>query len=78
MLQHAANGRKAFEFALYNRDVRAAVKDNQGHQFIGEQWADIQICDVMAADEREARRLIQSRYPPEMGFVVEGLVSRRH
>ena len=73
MLQHHSNGFKSFEFTLYNRDVRAAVKDNQSHDILGDHWADVQIHDVHAHDETEAKTLIAKRYPPEMGFVVEGL-----
>ena len=73
MLQHAMNGRKAFEVTLYNKDVRAAVKDNQSHTLYGDHWADAQIQDVMAADEKEALNLIGRRYPSEEGFVVQKL-----
>ncbi|MDP7600301.1 MAG: hypothetical protein QF605_02855 [Rhodospirillales bacterium] len=73
MLQHAMNGRKAFEVTLYNKDVRAAVKENQSHTIYGDHWADAQIQDVMAANESEALSLIGRRYPPEEGFVVQEL-----
>ncbi len=73
MLQHAMNGRRAFEVTLYNKDVRAAVKENQSHAIYGDHWADAQIQDVMAIDEAEALNLIDMRYPKDEGFVVEKL-----
>ena len=73
MLQYATNGRKAFEVTLYNKDVRAAVKDNESHVIYGDHWADAQIQDVMASDEVEALNLIDMRYPREEGFVVQNL-----
>ena len=68
MLQHAINGRKAFEVTLYNKDVRAAVKENQSHMIYGDHWADAQIQDVMACDEVEALSLIGRRYPAGRRF----------
>ena len=73
MLQHRANGYQSFEFTLYNREVRAAVKENQSHALLGDHWADVQIQDVRAHDEQEARTLIAKRFPPDLGFVVEEL-----
>ena len=73
MLQHKTNGYQSFEFALYNRDVRAAVKENQSHALLGDHWADVQVQDVRAHDEFEARTKIAERFPPDLGFVVEDL-----
>ena len=73
MLQHKTDEFQSFQFTLYNRDVRAAVKENQSHALLGDHWADAQIQDVRAHDESEARNLIAERFPPDMGFVVEEL-----
>lgn len=78
MLHFDTNNRKAFEAAVYNKEVRAAVKDNKSHVSFDDHWADLQIHDVMATDETEAMRLILQRYPPEQGFVVAGLIPSRH
>ena len=78
MLQFTSGNRTAFEAAVYNKDVRAAVKENQSHLLFGDHWADIQIHDVMASDETEAMRLILARYPPEEGFVVADLIPSCH
>ena len=73
MLQMPNNGRMAFEVALYNKEVRAMVKENQSHSYFDDYWADIQVRDVVARDESEARLLIAERFPPEDGFVIQDL-----
>ena len=69
------DGRNAYEVSIYNRDVRAAVKDNKSHILFGDHWADIQFQDVQAQSETEARKLISQRYPPDQGFVIEELTT---
>ena len=72
MLQPMTKG-NAYEVSIYNRDVRAALKGNESHIFYGDQWADVQYQDVYAESEKEARKLISMRYPPDQGFVVQDL-----
>jgi hypothetical protein len=60
-----------FQFTVYNKDVRAALKDNTGHRIFGDHWADVQIYEIVAADETAARTMIDERYPPDDGFVAE-------
>lgn len=43
------------------------------HGQISNRWAEVQLRDVVAHDEAEARVLIAERFPPEDGFVVEGV-----
>lgn len=74
MLQIPCNGHQAFEVALYNKDVRSLVKDNQSHAFFDDQWADTHFHDVIAKDENEARQLIAERFPEADGFVIENIV----
>ena len=73
MLRHSSDHKIVFEVFLYNREVRAAVKDNRSHDLFGDHWADVQVQDVMAESEDQAKRLISNRYPPEQGFVVQRL-----
>ncbi len=73
MLQYNSREKKAFEVAVYNREVRAAVKDNRSHAVYGDHWADVQIQDVVAHNEKEAWDMIEDRWPTAEGFVVEGL-----
>ncbi len=71
MLQQPKNGFQLYEVAIYNKDVRAMVKDNESHSFFDDHWADVQFHDIMAHDENEARELITKRFPPDDGFVIE-------
>jgi len=73
MLQAPCDGHKVFEIAIYNRDVRALVKENQSHMFFDDHWADVKLQDVMAVDENQAREKIESRYPANDGFVVQSI-----
>ncbi len=65
------DGQNIYEIAIYNREVRSLVKENQHHQFFDDYWADPQIRDICAESEAEARALITKRYPPDDGFVIE-------
>lgn len=73
MLQAPCSGHQVFEVAIYNRDVRSLVKENQSHSFFDDHWADIHLQDILAKDEVEARQKIENRFPPGDGFVVESL-----
>lgn len=76
MLQEPQAGRQAFQVVIYNKDVRAMVKDNQPHFYYGDHWADGIVQAIVARDEGEARRLLAERYPPEAGFVVQSMRRR--
>ncbi len=71
MLHLPNAGQQVFEVSIYNKQVRSLVKENQSHHFFDDQWADVQIRDVVAQDEVEARKLIAERFPPGDGFVIE-------
>ena len=77
MLRVPNDGYTAFDVAIYNKDVRALVKENRHHLFFDDQWADVHVQDVAARDEQEARSLIAERFPPEDGFVIDGLSQSR-
>jgi hypothetical protein len=78
MLYLPNTGFKVFEVAIYNKEVRSLVKQNQRHCYFDDHWADVQLRDVVARDEAEARALIAERFPPEDGFVVEGVSASRY
>jgi len=61
--------------SIYNKVVRAMVKENKSHIFFADQWADIHTQGVVAKNENDARKKIANRYPPEDGFVIEDIVS---
>ena len=58
MLRSLTDSRNAYEVSIYNRVVRVAVKSNQSHILFGDHWGDLQIQDVQAQRETEARKLI--------------------
>ena len=62
---------RVFEVSIYNREVRAMVKENRHHDHFDDHWADAQVRDIVAKTEDEARNLIARRYPPDEGFVIE-------
>ncbi len=68
-------GYKNWEVHLFNRDVRAMVKDNRQHGFFSDIWADDQMTVVEAQDAGEARAIASHHYPPESGFVISGVAS---
>ena len=71
MLQQPKTGQHLYEVAIYNKDVRAMVKENESHCYFDDHWADVQFHDIMAHNEEEARELIIRRFPPDDGFVIE-------
>lgn len=73
MLHLRTDGNRVFSAAIYNRSVRECRGEKKKKGLIGEQWATIQLRDVVARDEREARRVIAERFPLELGFVVEAI-----
>lgn len=70
MIQEPQDGNTVYEVAVYNKKVRALVKENRSHTFFSDSWADEQVQGVAARDEDEARELIAQRFPPSDGFVV--------
>ncbi|MDA8230470.1 MAG: hypothetical protein M0006_03940 [Magnetospirillum sp.] len=68
-------GYQNYEVRLFNRDVRALIKENQQHSLFSEAWADDRVTVVEARDAGEARAIASRRYPPEKGFVISGVAS---
>ena len=73
MLHEPTTGCTVYEVEIYNKEVRALVKDNQSHTFFEDHWADVQVRDIEAHTETEAREKISKRYPPMDGFVIAGI-----
>jgi len=71
MLHLPDRNHQVYRVALYNKEVRALVKENLSHWYYDDQWADVHSQDVTARDEIEARSLIAGRFRPEDGFVIE-------
>ncbi|MEL0106044.1 MAG: hypothetical protein ACO3MW_04020 [Rhodospirillales bacterium] len=64
-----------FEVSLYNKEVRALVKNNKSHNLFDDYWADLQVHGIVARDAEEARLLAKQRYPKKEGFVIESVTS---
>jgi hypothetical protein len=77
MLQLPVNGQHVYEVSIYNRQVRAMLKENLHHHFFDDQWADIHIRNVTARNENEAKNVISERFPCEEGFVIEQVAQSR-
>jgi len=77
MLQMPESGHQVFEVSIYNKEVRAMVKENQHHHFFDDQWADIHVRNVTARDEVDAISIISKRFPSEDGFVIELVAESR-
>lgn len=67
------NGRRFFEVALYNEEIRTLVKQNTGPRFFDDQWGETRVRGIVALDEEQARALISRHFPPDDGFVIEGI-----
>jgi hypothetical protein len=68
-------GYRNYEVKLYNRDVRALVKENRQHRLLADTWADDHVTVFEARDDAEARDLASRHYPPEHGFVISGVAA---
>ena len=71
MLQIPDSRNQLFEVRVYNKIVRALVKQNLHHHFFDDQWADVQIRNVTAQCEADAISIISGRFLSEEGFVFE-------
>jgi len=78
MYEFPFEGRKAFRVNIYNKDVRAAVKENRSHAEFRDEWADVQVHEIVAVDEADARQMIARRFRPEKGFVIEAVTPDIH
>lgn len=77
MLHLPNNGYKVYIVELFNQQVRRLVDCQRRHSFFDDHWAEVQVRDVVARNESEARALIAERFPPEDGFVVQAVVPDR-
>lgn len=77
MLSQTTPGTSVFDVGVYNREVRALVKENRSHNLFADNWADVHVHGVTARTEEEARATILERYKPEEGFVIAKVTRRR-
>ena len=71
MLQLPDSENQLFEVRVYNRTVRAMVKQNEHHHFFDDQWADVHVKIVTAHSKADAISIISKRFLKEDGFVFE-------
>ena len=71
MLNLPDKGYKVFQVSLYNEQVRGLAERRKHHCHYSLTWANEQVRDVVARDEQEALDLINQRFPPEDGFVIQ-------
>jgi len=67
--------RRRFEVVLYNRLVRDKVEQRESHKDLKDEWADNHYVEVVARDAEDARRKMETRYPPQKGFVVAEIIA---
>lgn len=68
------SGRKSFEVAVYNQEVRRLVAEGARHRNLTDDWADTHYIEIEATDSTAAPKKIESRYPEHQGFVIEQVV----
>ena len=61
---------KRYEVAVFNQQVRDAMKEGDWHPFLKDDWADIHWIEVLAYTENAARQKVEVRYPPMRGYVI--------
>lgn len=59
-----------YEVAVFNQEVRDAMKTGGRHPFLKDDWADIHWIEVRAYNPQAARQKVESRYPPFRGYVI--------
>jgi hypothetical protein len=74
MLASPLHGRRSYQVGIYNKEVRASVKDNESHNHYNELWATTRYQEIFADSEAEARSIARKKFPPEKGFVIDIVV----
>jgi hypothetical protein len=62
-----------YEVAVYNEDVRQMIKQGDKHEFLSDDWANINYLEIRADSEQQARSKASSKYPPNQGYVIESI-----
>lgn len=64
-----------YEVAVYNEEVRRILKQGDKHEFLDDDWANIHYLEISANGEQEARAKVNTKYPPDQGYVIENITS---
>lgn len=62
-----------YEVAVYNEKVRQMIKQGDKHEFLKDDWANINYLEISASGEQEARSKASSKFPADQGYVIESI-----
>lgn len=62
-----------FEVVIYNEQVRDKLREGLHHRTFNDDWGDSHYIEIRADDEDGALHKARDKYPPEDGFVIEGI-----
>ena len=71
MFKCSIKDKRVFEVKLYNKHVRALLKENKTHDFYSDYWGDVRNHAILASNESAALNIINKKYPQSKGFVVQ-------
>jgi len=71
MFKCSVKDNRVFEVKLYNKHVRALLKENKSHDFYSDYWGDVRNHAILASDESAALNIINIKFPQSKGFVVQ-------
>ena len=60
-----------FQVGIYNKHIRARIRNGDAVQEGQETWEDINYFDITANSESHARELMRSQYKESQGFVID-------
>ena len=61
----------SFEVGVFNQEVRELTKIGEHHKNLSDSWENIHYIEFFAEDEQQARRKALSKYPRDLGYVIE-------
>ena len=62
-----------FQVGIYNKHIRARIRNGDPVQEGQETWEDINYFDITANSATHARTLMQTQYKESQGFVIESV-----
>ena len=71
MFKCSVKDNRVFEVKLYNKHVRALLKENKSHDFYSDYWGDVRNHSILASDESAALNIIDIKFPQSNGCVVQ-------
>ena len=62
-----------YQVGIYNKHIRARVRNGDPVEENMESWEDINYFDITANSESQARHLMKSQYKESQGFIIESV-----